>query len=164
MLSFTILYIIKILWINEQPGLDNLSVTTPRILIVSLHNSEPQGMCYIETSNLDGETNLKIRQVIALPFFLFLPFIQVTNMTRWDQHPSQYEINTQLQCCFIRHRVFRWPQTWKTSTAWCVSLGGWNVRVQTAICMSLWGTSAWIGTGGLGHSVGSVTVWGFSAE
>uniref|UniRef100_A0A3Q1HBK8 Phospholipid-transporting ATPase n=1 Tax=Anabas testudineus TaxID=64144 RepID=A0A3Q1HBK8_ANATE len=33
-----------------------------QVFICSLHNSEPQGMCYIETSNLDGETNLKIRQ------------------------------------------------------------------------------------------------------
>lgn len=53
------------------PRLDILSATTPRVFIVSLHNSEPQGMCYIETSNLDGETNLKIRQVTVFPVPLF---------------------------------------------------------------------------------------------
>ena len=32
--------------------------------LVILSSSEPQGMCYIETSNLDGETNLKIRSAL----------------------------------------------------------------------------------------------------
>ncbi|XP_076877505.1 putative phospholipid-transporting ATPase IA isoform X4 [Brachyhypopomus gauderio] len=34
--------------------------------VVLLSSSEPQGMCYIETSNLDGETNLKIRQGLQI--------------------------------------------------------------------------------------------------
>uniref|UniRef100_A0AAX7TRD4 Phospholipid-transporting ATPase n=1 Tax=Astatotilapia calliptera TaxID=8154 RepID=A0AAX7TRD4_ASTCA len=34
--------------------------------MVIVSSSEPQAMCYIETSNLDGETNLKIRQVGCL--------------------------------------------------------------------------------------------------
>lgn len=32
--------------------------------MVMLSSSEPQAMSFIETSNLDGETNLKIRQAV----------------------------------------------------------------------------------------------------
>lgn len=40
-------------------------------VFIDLYSSEPQGMAYIETSNLDGETNLKIRQVnFFVDFFL----------------------------------------------------------------------------------------------
>uniref|UniRef100_A0A3Q2GEP9 Phospholipid-transporting ATPase n=1 Tax=Cyprinodon variegatus TaxID=28743 RepID=A0A3Q2GEP9_CYPVA len=57
-----------IIWKQVAVG-DLVKVTNGQHLpadMVILSSSEPQAMCYIETSNLDGETNLKIRQGLSL--------------------------------------------------------------------------------------------------
>jgi phospholipid-transporting ATPase len=53
-------------WINVAVG-DIVRVESEEAFpadIVLLASSEPEGLCYIETANLDGETNLKIKQGI----------------------------------------------------------------------------------------------------
>lgn len=64
--------------------------------LVLLSSSEPQSMSFIETSNLDGETNLKIRQgVPATAKFLETKDLQNFNGTLECEPPNRhlYEFN-----------------------------------------------------------------------
>ena len=51
-------------WIDIKVG-DVIKVNSEEAIpadLVVISSSEPEGLCYIETANLDGETNLKIKQ------------------------------------------------------------------------------------------------------
>uniref|UniRef100_A0A8P4JX75 Phospholipid-transporting ATPase n=1 Tax=Dicentrarchus labrax TaxID=13489 RepID=A0A8P4JX75_DICLA len=79
-----------------------------------LYSSDPRGVCYIETANLDGETNLKQRQVVLdLPLFHSRiecenPNNDLSRFRGYMEHPNGVRVglhnnNLLLRSCTIRN-------------------------------------------------------------
>uniref|UniRef100_A0A3Q4I2G1 P-type ATPase N-terminal domain-containing protein n=1 Tax=Neolamprologus brichardi TaxID=32507 RepID=A0A3Q4I2G1_NEOBR len=79
-------------WKNVQVG-DFVHLSCNEIIpadMLLLYTSDPHGVCYIETANLDGETNLKQRQVVSdFP-------LQVIHLTLVRMSTAYREAGTQL--------------------------------------------------------------------
>ncbi|XP_076826211.1 LOW QUALITY PROTEIN: phospholipid-transporting ATPase ID [Brachyhypopomus gauderio] len=69
-------------WMNVRVGdiikLENNQFVAADLLLLS--SSEPHGLCYIETAELDGETNMKVRQSLCVTAELGDP----TNLAQFD--------------------------------------------------------------------------------
>lgn len=71
-------------WIKVQVG-DIVKVLNEEAFpadLLLLSSSEPEGLCYIETANLDGETNLKIKQARQETSYLVNPQFLVSDLSR----------------------------------------------------------------------------------
>ena len=91
-------------WVNVAVG-DIVRVESEEPFpadLVLLASSEPEGLCYIETANLDGETNLKIKQAIPETANLVSPseLSRLTGKVRSEQPNSSlytYEATLTMQ-------------------------------------------------------------------
>ena len=91
-------------WVNVAVG-DIIRVESEEPFpadLVLLASSEPEGLCYIETANLDGETNLKIKQAIPETANLVSPneLSRLTGRVRSEQPNSSlytYEATLTMQ-------------------------------------------------------------------
>uniref|UniRef100_A0A665W8V2 Phospholipid-transporting ATPase n=1 Tax=Echeneis naucrates TaxID=173247 RepID=A0A665W8V2_ECHNA len=86
--------------------------------ILLLYSSDPRGVCYIETANLDGETNLKQRQVVPdLPF-------QGTEFT-----PETF--NSRIECENPNDDLSRFRGYMEDSSGVCVGLHNQNLLLRS---------------------------------
>uniref|UniRef100_A0A8C2XID1 Phospholipid-transporting ATPase n=1 Tax=Cyclopterus lumpus TaxID=8103 RepID=A0A8C2XID1_CYCLU len=106
-------------WKDVQVG-DFVRLSCNEIIpadMLLLYSSDPRGICYIDTANLDGETNLKQRQVVSLQFTAesFHCLIECENPNNdlsrfrgYMEHPSGVRVglhngNLLLRSCTIRN-------------------------------------------------------------
>ncbi len=61
--------------------------------IIMFSSSEQHGLCYVETSNLDGETNLKIKK-------------SKTETNTYDSEERLSELKAQVQCELPNNRLY----------------------------------------------------------
>ena len=74
--------------------------------LILLASSEPQGMCYIETANLDGETNLNIRSVLICTSGMTYPI----DLARMAGHTGAEQSNRHFYE-FVGNTVLKGEQT-----------------------------------------------------
>ena len=69
--------------------------------IMILQSSTKQGLCNIETSNLDGETNLKIKQAVGVTY-------SIKCGENGDEYPCQNELQFKLESEAPNERLNEW--------------------------------------------------------
>lgn len=88
--------------------------------LVLLSSSEPQGMCYIETSNLDGETNLKIRQGL-------------TQTAKFLTHQELLQMSGTVECELPNRHLYDFVGNIKLSNRLTLPLGPDQLLLRGAI-------------------------------
>ncbi|XP_066491522.1 probable phospholipid-transporting ATPase IM [Tiliqua scincoides] len=119
-------------WMNVRAGdvikLENNQVVVADLLLLS--SSEPHGLCYIETAELDGETNLKVRQALPVTSELGADFRRLAEFDgtvdceapndKFDRFAGILSWNDDKHCLNIEKILLRGCVL--RNTAWCFGM------------------------------------------